>query len=143
MIRRPPRSTLFPYTTLFRSLQSFGRSSHLRGERHRDQYVHVGKARDDPDLVGQDDIARHSQVVPHSLFQTGGEGSGEGDPKDVHGSLRLRILRAARWTINYLEGNGAPGDTSGLTTLIGSPRAYARIWSKIALKWDSSPPRST
>src|SRR2546430_4299950 len=23
MIRRPPRSTLFPYTTLFRSLQSF------------------------------------------------------------------------------------------------------------------------
>src|SRR2546421_3192545 len=34
MIRRPPRSTLFPYTTLFRSLLSgdfnspFGRSSH-------------------------------------------------------------------------------------------------------------------
>src|SRR2546422_2763897 len=24
MIRRPPRSTLFPYTTLFRSLKSFG-----------------------------------------------------------------------------------------------------------------------
>src|SRR5258708_13764707 len=27
MIRRPPRSTLFPYTTLFRSLYSFTRSS--------------------------------------------------------------------------------------------------------------------
>src|SRR2546430_7406110 len=25
MIRRPPRSTLFPYTTLFRSYQLFGR----------------------------------------------------------------------------------------------------------------------
>src|SRR2546422_6357775 len=25
MIRRPPRSTLFPYTTLFRSFQVFGR----------------------------------------------------------------------------------------------------------------------
>src|SRR3712207_7433551 len=25
MIRRPPRSTLFPYTTLFRSLRRFGR----------------------------------------------------------------------------------------------------------------------
>src|SRR3712207_8601871 len=25
MIRRPPRSTLFPYTTLFRSRRSFGR----------------------------------------------------------------------------------------------------------------------
>src|SRR3712207_9324978 len=31
MIRRPPRSTLFPYTTLFRSLTpSFKESAHLR-----------------------------------------------------------------------------------------------------------------
>src|SRR3712207_8424221 len=29
MIRRPPRSTLFPYTTLFRSLRSSRRSSRL------------------------------------------------------------------------------------------------------------------
>src|SRR5690349_22882528 len=27
MIRRPPRSTLFPYTTLFRSLLMFGRTT--------------------------------------------------------------------------------------------------------------------
>src|SRR2546430_7474949 len=36
MIRRPPRSTLFPYTTLFRSLnyasQGSGTTSHLTGE---------------------------------------------------------------------------------------------------------------
>src|SRR2546425_10567009 len=32
MIRRPPRSTLFPYTTLFRSLAP-------RGQRHRDQRI--------------------------------------------------------------------------------------------------------
>src|SRR2546425_8063550 len=29
MIRRPPRSTLFPYTTLFRSHQRFGRGGSL------------------------------------------------------------------------------------------------------------------
>src|SRR3712207_1485727 len=29
MIRRPPRSTLFPYTTLFRSWRSFDRSPHV------------------------------------------------------------------------------------------------------------------
>src|SRR5260370_1668450 len=29
MIRRPPRSTLFPYTTLFRSMRSRARSSYL------------------------------------------------------------------------------------------------------------------
>src|SRR2546429_6152567 len=35
MIRRPPRSTLFPYTTLFRSLQSTQRHS-VSSERLRD-----------------------------------------------------------------------------------------------------------
>src|SRR2546427_6975963 len=29
MIRRPPRSTLFPYTTLFRSLRYLGEAQHL------------------------------------------------------------------------------------------------------------------
>src|SRR2546422_10056536 len=42
MIRRPPRSTLFPYTTLFRSLSSLGaapnepRASDLRRKRTTD-----------------------------------------------------------------------------------------------------------
>src|SRR5258708_24710526 len=30
MIRRPPRSTLFPYTTLFRSRNAIGPAMHLR-----------------------------------------------------------------------------------------------------------------
>src|SRR6516165_5759425 len=30
MIRRPPRSTLFPYTTLFRSIVPVGRAAHPR-----------------------------------------------------------------------------------------------------------------
>src|SRR2546429_9997770 len=40
MIRRPPRSTLFPYTTLFRSL-SYARLRRARGERkgHRRKVV--------------------------------------------------------------------------------------------------------
>src|SRR5947208_11180355 len=37
MIRRPPRSTLFPYTTLFRSLLGFGSETRRRAlvETHR------------------------------------------------------------------------------------------------------------
>src|SRR5258708_30455394 len=35
MIRRPPRSTLFPYTTLFRSCSSSTRGTHALGD-HRD-----------------------------------------------------------------------------------------------------------
>src|SRR2546427_6397783 len=35
MIRRPPRSTLFPYTTLFRSLSGLGRQENRSPERKR------------------------------------------------------------------------------------------------------------
>src|SRR3712207_7756354 len=35
MIRRPPRSTLFPYTTLFRSGERRGRGGLRRGLEHR------------------------------------------------------------------------------------------------------------
>src|SRR2546429_4272396 len=40
MIRRPPRSTLFPYTTLFRSHQRELRGSHVGGARHGRQGGH-------------------------------------------------------------------------------------------------------
>src|SRR3712207_7674215 len=48
MIRRPPRSTLFPYTTLFRSI------------RHRDQAVGVCRVADDQHLhvVGRAGVDR-------------------------------------------------------------------------------------
>src|SRR2546429_2028501 len=41
MIRRPPRSTLFPYTTLFRSL----RAPRARSERRRADDVRAGQLR--------------------------------------------------------------------------------------------------
>src|SRR3712207_6878208 len=45
MIRRPPRSTLFPYTTLFRSLDALGHDGHAHGPRE------VDDARDDGQRV--------------------------------------------------------------------------------------------
>src|SRR2546425_8425979 len=43
MIRRPPRSTLFPYTTLFRSADPFGAPPRgLRIGRHTDRARDVG-----------------------------------------------------------------------------------------------------
>src|SRR3712207_6889472 len=55
MIRRPPRSTLFPYTTLFRSLPLGRHAHHLRGARlHRlgpvEPDVHHGHG-DDEDAL--------------------------------------------------------------------------------------------
>src|SRR5689334_24511320 len=52
MIRRPPRSTLFPYTTLFRSHRIrvvLGRTDDLRPDRGRDAAHHVMDRRDHRD----------------------------------------------------------------------------------------------
>src|SRR3712207_8117752 len=62
MIRRPPRSTLFPYTTLFRSPEQPGGDGELHAHRHlarggvdtgRLALLHVGRALpgDDPRAV--------------------------------------------------------------------------------------------
>src|SRR2546430_6022851 len=40
MIRRPPRSTLFPYTTLFRSVMIDDRQNDERGFEHGFELVH-------------------------------------------------------------------------------------------------------
>src|SRR2546422_2900146 len=56
MIRRPPRSTLFPYTTLFRSRQlgrPYGRGQLLGGTRADDRPGHP-RASEQP---GQPDVA--------------------------------------------------------------------------------------
>src|SRR4051794_41659451 len=61
MIRRPPRSTLFPYTTLFRS----------RHERPREQGAELGQH--GGDALGRsdrDDHHRHVGVAPRSEEHT-------------------------------------------------------------------------
>src|SRR2546430_11347741 len=68
MIRRPPRSTLFPYTTLFRSLVVG------RGAREQQEQVRVLGARG-PDLLSVDDItaaatAHRGRLQPRSEEHT-------------------------------------------------------------------------
>src|SRR2546426_9251228 len=59
MIRRPPRSTLFPYTTLFRS----ARAGADGGEGHRS----VGRAGRVEQLPAQQQAAPAVDVEPHAL----------------------------------------------------------------------------
>src|SRR2546430_11273270 len=51
MIRRPPRSTLFPYTTLFRSRLAIARALCLADERHRKKLREQGLLTRDPRVV--------------------------------------------------------------------------------------------
>src|SRR3712207_7116451 len=58
MIRRPPRSTLFPYTTLFRSGEAEGRSLRLDkggfvGRFRPEAVVHMGDGESDAERWGQ------------------------------------------------------------------------------------------
>src|SRR3712207_7091625 len=50
MIRRPPRSTLFPYTTLFRSAEVLQQREQREEDRHRRQHHgdHPGRGEVDP-----------------------------------------------------------------------------------------------
>src|SRR3712207_8342368 len=69
MIRRPPRSTLFPYTTLFRS-----QLAHARGHVHRGQLRGADRAEVEPRAeslarAGDDEDAA---LVPRRLFDGGG-----------------------------------------------------------------------
>src|SRR3712207_8600398 len=70
MIRRPPRSTLFPYTTLFRSPAHLG-----EGPPRRDRHVHVH-----PPAAGGLGPALHAELVqqlahvrghPHGVGEVG------------------------------------------------------------------------
>src|SRR2546430_4054166 len=66
MIRRPPRSTLFPYTTLFRSsvehaiVRATGEHHTARGREHRSP-VHGVRIRMRPDFLAGIDIPGRSE----------------------------------------------------------------------------------
>src|SRR5256885_9260240 len=71
MIRRPPRSTLFPYTTLFRSQRAVVRKwIHAIGESiqvNRDESVGVGAAADDGDRKSTRLNSSHL-VISYAVF---------------------------------------------------------------------------
>src|SRR5258708_8553804 len=70
MIRRPPRSTLFPYTTLFRSLDGVrGGGEPVLGKERRSKPV--------PRRVADPDALRHAA---DALDQTGRLGRGMAEP---------------------------------------------------------------
>src|SRR2546428_4475780 len=56
MIRRPPRSTLFPYTTLFRSVRNKRRTSHPAGRGHRPCLSHQRSEEHTSELQSRSDL---------------------------------------------------------------------------------------
>src|SRR5260370_9713100 len=91
MIRRPPRSTLFPYTTLFRSL-------HFRPQIEIGRLEH-GRTRT---VQGKVDVARGGAVRDHGRRQRGRVRSEEHTSElQSHLNLVCRLLLEKKKKKNY------------------------------------------
>src|SRR2546430_3234840 len=101
MIRRPPRSTLFPYTTLFRS-PDHGFIDDIRGERALDAVHH------------------ERQVAPHAALRQASERQPEQDRK----STRLNSSHSQiSYAVFCLKKKKTTKTTTQLTPRTGWPRA--------------------
>src|SRR2546426_6659877 len=86
MIRRPPRSTLFPYTTLFRSYEALGRSNANAGG----NYIEHGD----------------EQYVVRGLGALAGAGDIEQVVIAAHAGIPIRIRDVARVTVDAAPRRG-------------------------------------
>src|SRR3712207_7972137 len=102
MIRRPPRSTLFPYTTLFRS-QFLTHSIDLLENVQRSRPIKIGKFC----FVGTNSVILGGSVLPRSEEHTSELQSRQ--------YLVCRLLLEKKKTLSY----------SGCPTLITQHRTYS------------------
>src|SRR3989442_5592510 len=106
MIRRPPRSTLFPYTTLFRSdlplSQARGRGRSMRREH------------DFPQPVGKDERAERRTDPPVQRH----EGGETGSISEIPAKTRYRVINDGGMLYQFLGDSvvclfGVPEGASG------------------------------
>src|SRR5256886_14464228 len=108
MIRRPPRSTLFPYTTLFRSRPRLSRKPGVRTGRVAGPRHHLGARRHahGPPLSGPG--GGGAQRTPHALVLAG-KAPGRRRPQ--------------RHDVSLLAGGAASADATRRTPRIRAPSA--------------------
>src|SRR3712207_7493152 len=95
MIRRPPRSTLFPYTTLFRSLPSA--AAHVHDAAPIDQPVDVGQVTLE---LGADLGGRAAEVLGEVGVDRGEARAPSGDVVAAP-ATRLQLIAARSWLTVY------------------------------------------
>src|SRR5256885_3759374 len=97
MIRRPPRSTLFPYTTLFRSIRA----------RPGERYLHIGAtlaafAVEGDEGVG-DVVARQSSIVLQEVRAEPGRSEEHTSELQSPCNLVCRLLLEKKKTVDYIN----------------------------------------
>src|SRR3712207_8481001 len=91
MIRRPPRSTLFPYTTLFRSMEGLRRVARVAGEVEAFEDVE-GEQRGDALAVGRHLPHIVAAVTRRDRLDPGGGVGGEIGGAEVAAGVRGEAL---------------------------------------------------
>src|SRR3712207_6133793 len=107
MIRRPPRSTLFPYTTLFRSKVPRGRLREPQGEEHAGPRP-VALVREDPGaprLWAALSLVGHGPACRFELTRVV-RADGGGVQVGLQGSRRVRVFPAPSSPAGPLVGAG-------------------------------------
>src|SRR5258708_26665357 len=100
MIRRPPRSTLFPYTTLFRSGQA-----HLEHRAHAHGAVQLDAAAHELGQLARDGRAQaRAAKAPRGR----GVGLGEGDRKSTRLNSSHQIISYAVFCLKKKKHNPEP-----------------------------------
>src|SRR2546430_17052307 len=91
MIRRPPRSTLFPYTTLFRALDRLGEASALRlAQPGAAVAAHIVEGAHDAVLTAHDNDALAAHGADHVVPRLGELGrAADADPTPREDTLPL------------------------------------------------------
>src|SRR2546430_12249654 len=69
MIRRPPRSTLFPYTTLFRSAEQAAAGEHPPEQRRSARAPHVEEGRESRSEEHTSELQSQSNLVCRLLLE--------------------------------------------------------------------------
>src|SRR2546422_2042921 len=141
MIRRPPRSTLFPYTTLFRSCRvAIGRHGH---EVFCRTTVNAGDVRVDAIEDGGGNAwftKRPTAIVFHrTLLHTGPEHPGTGRRRGEHSPKRdlarvtAHVTSDAAATPRATLTNGLTRTSGGSASVPGCPRDSMREPSEISV----------
>src|SRR5216683_1979148 len=133
MIRRPPRSTLFPYTTLFRSIGA-DLERQLRGRRAGDRGQHL--------VPGDDVDPDHRPVLPRAVLR---EGFAAGAATDSVAEVQEDSLHRSRPAADRGPDSFAPGALTWAPCRWSRRRLYTRASaaskSCVASTWRWHPKR--
>src|SRR3712207_3173562 len=104
MIRRPPRSTLFPYTTLFRSISvSLGLQYGVPLEVYVSKFAHM---RFEPSGMTNDPDIRVAKSIVDYVFRWMGKKFLDADTQQELGILSPEVRARLAQAESALEGNG-------------------------------------